>query len=86
MARYIDAEKIKYHNDIHNVANVKLAFKNEIDAIPTADVQPVIHGHWKQKLDCQAGILFICSNCGYGTYNSRLYCANCGAKMDEEVK
>lgn len=55
----------------------------EIEAIPSADVAPVVHGQW--ECGCQ------CSVCGdsHGPYNSRHrpyynYCPNCGAKMDEE--
>lgn len=57
-----------------------------VDAIPTADVAPVVHGDWK-------GYFSHCSVCGeealsqdngtlHGAYFLTNYCPNCGAKMD----
>ena len=54
---------------------------------PTADVQEVRHGHWIPEKDIERfGIwdTFICSKCCYRTLTECNYCANCGAKMDEE--
>ena len=59
-------------------------FENVIDAVPTADVAPVRHGHWvKEKPDvlihwhCS-----VCKNCYYLEEPNANYCPNCGAKMD----
>lgn len=61
--------------------DAKLAEKN-IDA----DVAPVIHAHWVEKEDCSVITDIpwsMCSACG--EYSPKLlYCAFCGAKMDEE--
>lgn len=57
-----------------------------VDAIPAADVSPVLHGDWK-------GYFPHCSVCGeealsrdngtlHGAYFLTDYCPNCGAKMD----
>lgn len=57
-----------------------------VDAIPAADVPPVLHGDWK-------GYFPHCSVCGeealsrdngilHGAYFLTDYCPNCGAKMD----
>ena len=59
-------------------------FEEVIDAVPTADVAPVHHGHWvKEKPDvlihwhCS-----VCKNCYYLEEPNANYCPNCGAKMD----
>ena len=58
-----------------------------IEDMPTADVAPVVHGHWIEKEKYSFGIMYDCSLCdnrildnGY-SWN---YCPNCGAKMDEK--
>lgn len=58
---------------------------------PTADVAPVVHGHWKKDRDT-----IKCTVCGFGMFPNRYtfmhgvcvtdnklpkYCENCGAKM-----
>lgn len=64
-------------------------FGQELEELPTADVEPVRHGRW--LLD-SSGAEF-CSECGEypfddGEYHisgwSSKYCPNCGAKMDKE--
>lgn len=56
---------------------------DEIEALPSADVQPVKHGRWINE-----GFLNIyCSNCsktpdGWPIPMQTDYCPNCGAKMD----
>lgn len=63
---------------------------DDINALPTADVQPVIHAHWielpkalnSNENPCQ------CSNCKHilsfmNYYPKSKYCDNCGAKMEE---
>ena len=55
-----------------------------INEAPTADVAPVVHGHWIRQ--DESFTRFKCSNpeCGaenYGGFEN--YCPNCGAKMDE---
>lgn len=91
MSRYIDADKLckdRVEND-----PVVIAAKCE----PTADVEPVRHGHWKHEIT-EIGIpklhYIVCSKClkGYnhvdvfwlhgGTGESFNYCPQCGAKMD----
>ena len=65
---------------------------DKILAIPSADVEPVRHGHWiKTKaydwVDCECSechekdyIPMSASDINYWFY--RNYCPNCGAKMD----
>lgn len=51
-----------------------------IEALPAADVAPVVHGRWVFGGD---GCV-ICSRCNEeeSNDNHRNYCPNCGAKMD----
>lgn len=60
-----------------------------VNAVPAADVSPVVHGCWEvSDTPCER---FECSECGGGCWyydyqgdvaKSR-YCPNCGAKMDK---
>jgi len=84
MARYIDADKIIFH-EIDEIGGEYEPYlgcsKRQIDDIETADVQPVKHGHW---VNCKAGFYHSfgeCSECGHFTTMKHNYCPNCGAKM-----
>ena len=82
MSRYIDAENIEPH-EIYEDGFVMVAYMDDIDAMPTADVVPVKHGYWKDTGSGQE-----CSVCGeiqYGYDSGRHYCQNCGAKVDERM-
>lgn len=50
-----------------------------VDALPTVDVAPVVHGEWVFK-----GTACRCSICGGGYPLSIFdnYCKDCGARMD----
>ena len=52
---------------------------------PSADVQPVVHGHWETEI-CDDGYgaynLFVCSLCGSESAKRFNYCRECGARMD----
>ena len=83
MARYIDKDKIPYYLDTSEEAPMegrKIAFKSDVDKIPTADVEEVKHGEWIEDGDYQ-----VCSVCGeehhWDEYRAT-YCDACGAKMD----
>ena len=59
-------------------------FENVIEAVPTADVAPVRHGHWIINSD---GYYPQCSECmseprGRGMTK---YCGECGTKMDGDT-
>lgn len=95
MPRYIDADellrksfRIEGHFDLPSgkAQNFSAINDTEIINFPTADVAPVVHGHWvKEKPDviihwcCSA-----CRNCYYLDEPNAKYCPNCGAKMDGE--
>lgn len=70
----------------------------EIEAIPAADVVPVVHGEWADKEVIHKRCIeewqsARCSACGkYHTtpymyyFDDFNFCPNCGAKMDGERK
>lgn len=51
--------------------------------IPTADVEPVVHG--RKIEDGDIGVFYLCSLCGECLPYGAKYFPNCGAKMDLEV-
>ena len=60
-----------------------------IEAIPSANVTPVRHGHWVESFKVNAPPTlrsrWTCSWCGnVQTYGATDYCPNCGARMDGE--
>lgn len=58
-------------------------FEAAINAIPAADVAPVVHGVWAcvNKIDPISG--YRCSKCRRIVgFDITPYCPNCGAKMD----
>ena len=66
--------------------------RSVINKVPTADAEPVQHGHWIYLFATMDGELcFKCSVCGKQEFvqddkvmESMPHC-RCGAKMDEEV-
>lgn len=68
-----------------------------IDALPSADVQPVRHGVWMEENRRPRSAMFYCSECHRTAYDIQptrdktwakrcryAYCPNCGARMDGE--
>ena len=68
-----------------------------IEALPAADVAPVVYGHWICEWDQESGTTTItCSQCkcnrvmkgcyvstdGTALWDEENYCPDCGAKMD----
>ena len=56
--------------------------KELINAIPVADVAPVVNGRWVPFHSETAGDIQYCSACEIGFDAKTDYCPNCGAKMD----
>lgn len=64
---------------------------DELNSIPSANVEPVRHGHWipiRRRMYacgeiCTVG--YICSECRHEEDYEAPYC-NCGAKMDGKEK
>ena len=54
--------------------------------LQAADVAPVVHGRWIEKMAPYGGRYFECSNCGahenIHTAIKGYYCWRCGARMD----
>ena len=81
MSRYIDADLIRYDEDIPGMF---IASKTRINNMPTADVRENVRGEWLSG-DCMGA---SCSKCGeYFSFRtfSEVYnfnfCPNCGADM-----
>lgn len=76
-----EADVIEDYGDGYNFGFSRGIIKSAINAIPAADVAPVVHARW---IDDGRGII-ICPECKRG-YNLHAkythYCPNCGAKMD----
>lgn len=91
MARYIDADSIRFY--LHKGWDLFIADKQNIDSIPTADVVEVKHGKWIEKEEIYGDVYYTCSNCnndwttidGTPQENFMSYCPNCGAKMDSQL-
>lgn len=94
MPRYIDADKIIFH-EIDEIGGEYEPYlgcsKKQIDDIKTADVQPVFHAQWLgTEYDGESDgspvfTAWICSNCGAEFESEYLdfhYCPRCGAYMD----
>ena len=91
MPRYIDAEYIEYEPMLSPRGNGmyderEVAYKDEIDDIPTADVRENVKGKWVRIKDTVQ-----CSQCKAKwidhTYliETFRFCPNCGADMRGEA-
>lgn len=59
--------------------------KSTINAIPSADVVPVVHGRWVPFHSEAAGDIQYCSACEIGNAAKSDFCPHCGAIMDGGV-
>lgn len=78
-----DADVIEDYGDGCDFGFSRGAIKSAINAIPAADVAPVVHGVWVcvNKIDPISG--YRCSKCRRRVgFDLTPYCPNCGAKMD----
>ena len=73
----------EYYNHRTDIQHQNL--RKALNAIPSADVQPVVHGEWETEI-CDDGYgaynLFVCSLCGSESAKRFNYCRECGARMD----
>lgn len=102
MAEYIDREALRKilehwrdaHADVDDEQGCGLLEDViwEVDAQPTVDVAPVVHGRWIVRFDGPYNRRrCYCSHCGKNNgvggiakNQEKPYCPNCGAKMDEK--
>jgi hypothetical protein len=77
---------------VHNLRLMKYEtdVQEAINEVPSADVQPVRHGHWIPKFGGKfkgGAYWYDCSECGHtvagGILSGNKFCKNCGARMDE---
>jgi len=90
MAEYVEKKDVKavIKRRLGKMDLFESLFNADIDAMPAADVAPVVHGEW---VVCGDGkdVPWMCSHCGkttahkYKTMYGK-YCPNCGARMDGE--
>lgn len=59
--------------------------KRKIEAIPAADVAPVVHGRWVLTRTSFTQAHYECSICGNIDQRKQKYCGGCGALMDKEA-
>ena len=99
MAEYIEREaaikameKADYTLIANDADSCKADYLREIiESVPAADVAPVRHGRWVDKIVDENEVIqpwmkrYYCSECLEGGSQSWFkFCPNCGAKMDEE--
>ena len=88
MADYIDREEVLKHKAIlYDPLNTRGCFyvvtTQSIMKIPSADVEPVVRGHWICHADAGVTECSVCHN-SVSEYVEYPRCMFCGAKMDEE--
>lgn len=76
-----EADVIEDYGDGYNFGFSRGIIKSAINAIPTADVAPVVHGQWIMH-DDEFGLTCECSVCHIETMGDGKYCPNCGAQMN----
>lgn len=87
MAEYIEREAVKeaYRKFTADGDEVERAWY-VIDSLPAADVQPVVHGHWRTiPMACYGGGTireYECSVCEEHQVSESPFCPNCGAEME----
>lgn len=73
MSRYIDADLIEYEPMCRARGNgmyedCEIAYKDEIDDIPTADVRENVKGEWIEDNSREKSMMWRCSVCGRIAY------------------
>lgn len=75
------------HNDVWD-AHILVAYKEDIDRFPAADVERVRHGRWKAG-PFSSRVCSLCGETAAAGYDEEPwatpYCPWCGAKMDAPV-
>lgn len=81
-----DAKDALQEKVFHNLTDEFYGAMQAIDELPSADVAPVIHAHWRWMPNHDV----ICSKCQYvlpsgSPVSDFRFCPYCGAKMDEVI-
>ena len=91
MSRLIDAEKIDF-NEVFGgqsdfAKDTRGAAQSLIDAQPTVEAVPVVHGEWVNEYINRYGHpCHCCSVCGFhASYQDKNFCPECGADMRKKV-
>lgn len=84
MAEYLEKEAFKSWMK-ENITKNPMTLK-AIDYAPSADVEPVRHGHWDDSFDGITPFCSVCRRTHLCINRTPEYCPHCGAKMDEEEK
>ena len=81
--RLIDADAL-LNREVYYDRTECLVLRYEIEKAPTIDAEPVKHGRWIHDINN----LYGCSECMERETMShkklKVYCPNCGAKMDKK--
>lgn len=103
MTKYIDANSfLEYEENrcknfpplIGTCSFDNADLREELVNFPSADVEPVRHGHWEADVCDRVSmsgklenlICYKCSVCEMFSCQETKYCYNCGAKMDKEKR
>lgn len=89
MAEYIEREAVLEMLKRECSPKVFAYLADQVNAIPAADVRPVVRGEWGYRWKIHGDgrrptELFPCSECGYENTSATNFCPNCGADMREE--
>ena len=90
MAEYIEREAaIRVVNGQSSLTMTRSSLVDSISKLPAADVAPVVHGRWVDRIVDENEVIqpwmqrYYCSECLEGGSQSWFkFCPNCGAKMD----
>ena len=91
MSRLIDADKIDF-NEVFGgqsdfAKDTRDAAQSLIDAQPTVEAVPVVHGEWVNEYINRYGHpCHCCSVCGFhASHQDKNFCPECGADMRKKV-
>lgn len=80
MAEYIAREAV-----VQLLMKHRSYLASNVQNIPAADVEPVVHGRWVEGVEIQTDTStlydYTCSVCSIVTTRESPYCPNCGAHM-----
>ena len=89
--RLIDADRLVdmlYDNEFATLCPLD-EVSGVVDACPTVDAVPVVHGRWIERKTGEGRKYYECSACGRGenrhTAIRGRYCWACGTKMDGDA-